>query len=117
MVSEIEKSNRSLTIVESKQDYLDRLQLALQQSHNCGAVHIKSVRMHEVFPGQGSWVGDVEVFELNGHPEAKRAYSWCHSEGRGDQIERFVAVLEIPPVVSPATAVRASLLAERKREK
>jgi len=34
-------------------------------------------------------------------------YGWRHREGQDDEGERFVAVLELPPVVSPETAVRA----------
>jgi hypothetical protein len=56
--------------------------------------------MHEVFRGQTVWHGEVEVFDLTGHPKAKRCYAWIHREGLGEQGERFVAVLEIPPVVS-----------------
>jgi len=41
-----------------------------------------------------------------------------HREGQDDQGERFVTVLEIPPVESPVTAVRASILADKqKRER
>jgi hypothetical protein len=35
-----------------------------------------------------------------GHPKAKRAYGWSHPEGKEDKDERFVTVLEIPPVKS-----------------
>jgi hypothetical protein len=58
---------------------------------------------------------EVEVFDLTGHPKAKRAYGWSHREGKNDDGERFVAVLEIPPVVSPITAVRASIIADKKK--
>jgi hypothetical protein len=59
----------------------------------------------------------VEVFDLNGHPKAKRAYGWTHLDGNQDERERFVAVLEIPPVESPVTAVRASIVADGKKGK
>jgi hypothetical protein len=59
----------------------------------------------------------VEVFALSGHPKAKKAYAWSHREGTNGQGERFVAVLEIPPVESPVTAVRASIVADGKKRK
>jgi hypothetical protein len=103
--------------VENKQDYIARLQVAVEQLHGCGAVYRATVPVHEVFQGQTVWQGEVEVFDLTGHPKAKRAYGWSHREGKDDQGERFVAVLEIPPVVSPITAVRASIMADAKKRK
>jgi hypothetical protein len=55
-----------------------------------------------------AWEGVVEVFNLTGHPKAKRCYAWSY---QGNKEEQFVTVLEIPPVVSPQTAVRASIAA------
>jgi hypothetical protein len=101
--------------VENKQDYISRLQVAVEQLHGCGAIHRETVPVHEVFRGQTVWQGEVEVFDLTGHPKAKRAYGWSHREGKNDEGERFVAVLEIPPVISPVTAVRASIIADRKK--
>jgi hypothetical protein len=101
--------------VENKQDYLARVQVAVSQLHNCGATYVETVPVNEVFRGQTVWQGEVEVFDLNGHPKAKRAYAWSHREGKNDEGERFVAVLEIPPVVSPVTAVRASIMSDAKK--
>ena len=98
----------------NKQEYLDRLQLAVQHLHNCAAVWRQTVPVHEVFRGKTAWKGEVEVFDLTGHTKAKRAYAWSHREGPNDQGERFVAVLELPPVVSPETAVKAALVSELK---
>jgi hypothetical protein len=103
--------------VANKKDYLARLQVAVSQLHNCGATWRESVLVREVFQGKTLWNGDVEVFDLNGHPKAKRAYGWSHPEGEGNQGERFVAVLEIPPVTSPEVAVKISIVADLKKKK
>jgi hypothetical protein len=103
--------------VANKQDYLARLEVTVSQLHNCGAAWRETVPVHEVFQGQTVWQGEVEVFDLTGHPKAKRAYAWSHREGQNDEGERFVTVLEIPPVVSPITAVRASIMADAKNRK
>ena len=95
--------------------YIVTLQMVIRDLHGCGSKHIESVPVHEVFRGQTVWQGIVEVFDLNGHPKAKRCYAWSHREGRSDEGERFVAVLEIPPVESPETAVRASIVADAKK--
>ena len=103
--------------VANKQEYLDRLQVAVQHLHNCAAVHRKTVPVHEVFKGQTVWQGEVEVFDLTGHPKAKRCYAWSHLDGKKDERERFVAVLEIPPVESAVTAVRVQIVKDVKAEK
>jgi len=101
--------------VANKREYLDRLQVAIQELHKCGAIWSQTVPVHEVFRGQTVWRGEVEVYDLTGHPKAKRCYAWSHREGPKDQGERFVAVLEIPPVNSPKTAVQASIVSDSKK--
>jgi hypothetical protein len=98
-----------------KKDYIARVQVAVSQLHNCGATWRETVPVHEVFRGQTVWQGEVEVFDLSGHAKAKHAYAWSHREGENDEGERFVAVLEIPPVESAVTAVRASIIADKKK--
>jgi hypothetical protein len=102
--------------VANKQNYLARLQTAIMHLHGCGAVHRDTVPVHEVFRGETVWKGEVEVFDLNGHPKAKRCYGWSHPEGDDNRGERFVAVLEIPPVDSPQTAVKASIVSDLKNQ-
>lgn len=98
----------------NRQDYLARIQVAIQQLHQCGAVHRNTVPVQEVFRGKTIWQGDVEVFDINGHPKANRCYGWSHADGKDDKGERFVTVLEIPPVSSPETAVKVAVAAEIK---
>jgi hypothetical protein len=74
------------------------------------------VPVHEVFQGKTVWRGEVEVFDLHQHPTAKHCYAWSHREGPDDQGERFVAVLEIPPVDSAQKAVRAAIVQQAKSE-
>jgi hypothetical protein len=103
--------------MESKQDYLSRVQTAVQHLHNCGARWLRTVPVREVFRGKVAWEGDVEVFALSGHPKAKRAYAWAHLDGPKDEKTRFVAVLEIPPVKDAKTAVQASIVADSKAQR
>lgn len=103
--------------MENKTDYIARVQVALMQLHNCGALWRETVPVHEVFRGETVWQGDVEVFDLNGHPKTSRAYAWSHRQGANDEGERFVTVLEVPPVNSPITAVRASIMADAQERK
>lgn len=57
--------------------------------------------------------GAVCVFDLVGHPTAKRAYAWSHEAGEGGK-RRFVVVLHAGPVDSPVAAVRAPIVAEHR---
>ncbi|HEX3797379.1 MAG TPA: hypothetical protein VH413_01660 [Verrucomicrobiae bacterium] len=98
----------------NKSDYIARLQVAVSQLHDCGAVHRATVPVHETFQGKTVWQGDVEVFDLHGHPKAKRAYAWSHLDGAKDERERFVAVLEIPPVDSAQKAVQVQIVKDVK---
>ena len=100
----------------NKQEYIDRLQVAVSQLHNCGAIHRQTVPVHERFQGKTIWNGEVEVFDLNGHPKAKRAYAWSHRHGPDDQGERFVAVLEVPPVDSAQRAVQVQIVKDAKEK-
>jgi hypothetical protein len=85
------------------------------QLHSCGAIWHKTVTVHEVFRGQAVWKGEVEVFNLKGHPKVKRCYGWAHRNGKNDKGERFITVLEIPPVESASTAVRVSKHRRRRQ--
>ncbi len=98
-----------------KSEYLERLKAAVEKMHGGQAVYTATVPVHEVFQGQTVWQGEVEIFDLSGHPKAKRDYAWSHAEGVNDFDERFVAVLELPPVDSPKTVVKAAIVAEFKR--
>ncbi len=98
----------------NKRDYIARVQVAVSQLHNCGAIWRSTLPVHEVFRGQTVWKGDVEVFDLTGHPKAIRAYAWSHLDGANDERERFVAVLEIPPVDSAQKAVQVQIVKDVK---
>lgn len=95
-------------------DYIAEIQAAFLRLHGCDATYIETVPVHEEFQGQTVWQGDVEVFDLEGHPKATRGYGWGHVTGQNDEARRYVVVLELPPVTSPETAVRAAIMAEVK---
>jgi len=101
--------------VANKETYIFTLQMVIRDLHGCGSTHVGTMPVHETFRGQTVWQGRVEVFDLKGHPKAKRCYAWSHLDKADDSEERFVAVLEIPPVVSAESAVRASIVADGKK--
>ncbi len=93
----------------------DALREAIWHMHHCGSVWVESVPVRETFQGQVVWEGEVQVFDMTGHPAARRCYAWSHAtEGTK---RRFYAVLHAPPVDSPIAAVRASIVADARAKK
>lgn len=100
----------------NQSDYIEELKAAILNVHGAIATHVETVPVTEEFQGETVWQGEVEVFTLSGHPKAKRAYGWGFvvNENQG---RKYVAVLEIPPVTSPLTAVQAAIMSEIKHGK
>jgi hypothetical protein len=91
---------------------LANIQKAVEKAAECAATHLETVAVVEGFAGQIIWQGEVEIFTLESHAKAKRAYGWQIGDGKDAQ---FTAVLEIPPVDSPNTAVRAAIAAKARQ--
>jgi len=91
---------------------IEALAEAIHNLHGCEALWVKAVPVKETFQGQTVWEGVVQVFELQGHPEATRCYAWSYETEGGKR--RFFAVLHKPPVDSPQAAVRAAIVAEHR---
>ena len=72
--------------------------------HGCESLHVESVAVKEVFEGQTIRESKVEVFDLVGHRQAKRAYAWSYRDG--NQNKTF-AVLEISSQHNLAVIARA----------
>jgi len=90
-----------------------QLRRAVESQHGGTAKLAQSVPVKETFGGKTVWEGVVQVFDLTGHPKAKRAYTWSSPIGGSDK-RRFFAVLYVPPITSPLDAVRAAIVAEHK---
>ncbi len=105
--------------MKDKFDYLYRLKLEIERLHKRPACYLRTHWVDVTVLGETglvgdktAWVGDVEVFALTKHPKAKICYAWSRREGKNDEGERIVVVLEIPPVDSPQAAVRASIVSD-----
>jgi hypothetical protein len=98
-------------------EYIEDMRRAVEHLHGCKAVYVRTEPITEIFRGETVWEGDVEIFDLTGHPKSKRAYAWRHKDGPADSLDRYVAVLEYPPIDSAQKAVQAAIVAEIKRNK
>lgn len=88
-------------------------QRAILAVHGATARHVESVPVREVFNKLVAWEGVVEVYEITGHPKAKRCYAWTY-EDAGKR--KTVAVLELPPVDSAETAVKVAIAAKAREQ-
>ena len=91
---------------------IEQLREAVEVMHHCKARHEQSVPIVEMFGQKTVWEGVVESFAITGHPKAKRCYAWSFLEGNEP---RYITVLEIPPVESPQTAVRAAIVSKAQK--
>ncbi len=88
-------------------DYLEELTKAVRKRHGREAEHMQTVLVKERSEGTDVWDGAVEVFGLRWNPRAKRCYAWGEPKDEGGW--DITTVLEIRPVVSPHTAVKAAI--------
>jgi hypothetical protein len=93
--------------------YRKALVKAFRDLHECEAEYLETVPVIERFQGKTVWEGEVEVFDLTGHPKASRGYAWAYDKAKGSEI---VAVLELPPVISPKTAVQAAIVGKIREQ-
>ena len=91
---------------------VERLRQAIEISHRCKAVHIRSTRVIEGCEGETTWEGIVEIFDLLDHPVAKRCYAWSFMDNgaRG-----YTIILDASPVNTPEIAVKAALAAQARQ--
>jgi hypothetical protein len=105
-------SSRSREMVERVSERIENIKKAVESHAGCRATHVESNPVTEGYLNQIVWEGVVEVFDLDGHPKANRAYGWQFWEGKNAQ---YTVVLGIPPIDSPNAAVRASIAAEAEK--
>ncbi len=91
---------------------VDALREAIKYTHGVDSKFLESVPVHETFEGAIVWDGEVQVFELVRHPQARKAYAWSHETEPGRR--RFYAVLHVGPVDSAVAAVRAAIVADAR---
>ena len=92
---------------------IESLKAAIERMHNVTATFAQAVPVREEFEGAVVWEGVVHVFDVEGHPNANRAYAWS-SPMKDTDNRRIFAALHIGPIQSPIDAVRAAIVAENR---
>ena len=86
---------------------------AIYDRHGVKAIHVGTECVLETVRGKVVWKGEVEVFTISGHPEARLCYAWTYKEGPTEQV---AAVLGVPPIRTELDAVRAFIADEVKKQ-
>jgi hypothetical protein len=89
------------------------LQDAILAMHGCESIYRRTEWVRESLQGKIPWDGLVRVFKLIEHSKAKYCYAWSYREGNET---KSTAVLGIPPVDSPQSAVKAAIAFKGRRE-
>jgi len=93
----------------------DQLKQAVESQHGGRATFAQAVPIREMHGQELVWQGTVHIFDLAGHPAAKRAYAWSYELADGKR--RMFAVLHAGPITGPREAVRAAIVAEARTGK
>ena len=88
-------------------EYIENLGKAIAAMHECRCEHFGTEHVREEHNGELVWEGDVEIFQLDGHPDAMTAYGWGWEVDTGDI--KYIGILSVPPVESATAAVRAAV--------
>jgi hypothetical protein len=89
-----------------------KLKVAIEGQHG-GTAHLAYIdAVSETRQGRPVEGGLVFVFDLEGHPEAARAYGWTSQVGEDER--RFHVVLQVPPIASVQHAVQSITLADSR---
>jgi len=93
-------------------EYIEKLQAEIRATHGCDSRHVSTNRVRALWDFRLAWQGDVETFDLIDHSAAARCYAWTYEDGGQP---RIAAVLELPPINSPFTAVDAFIASQNDR--
>ena len=94
---------------------IEALKGVILKLYDCHATHVSTAPVHETFEGKTVWEGAVEVFDVAGHPRTKQCYAWEYQDDEGHL--HYTAVLKLPPVKTPADAVKAAIVAKVRDER
>lgn len=98
--------------MSKRSDYYDSLEAAIVIGHKCQSTHRATVYVHERTEyGLTIWKGNVEVFNLKGHPAATTCYAWKDNEGERSNI---FTILGNDFINSAQKAVEATICADQQ---
>ena len=96
-------------------DNPDALKQSIEKLHGCEATLRGPEIVIERFEGSTVWEGLVHVFSIDGHESATVCYAWTMPTDESEK-RRTCTVIGIPPINTPADAVRAAIVAIHKKQ-
>jgi hypothetical protein len=93
-------------------EYREKLKEAIERKAQCAVKYLHTQPLRLVEDGQVTWKGKVEVFQLDGHPEAKIAFGWGIPVDANKT--EFITVIGVPPLETPIVAVKAYLASKNR---
>ena len=76
-------------------NYIEDLQSVIEKLHGTRAKHVETVPVTETFEGETIWTGEVEVFDLANHPDAKRVFAWAYDYEDPDKPTQHALILGV----------------------
>ena len=92
-------------------EYRENLKDGIERKALCQVRYLHTQPVRLVEDGRVTWSGKVEVFQLDGHTEAKQAFGWGIPNGQGKM--EYFTVIGRPPLDSAIQAVKAYLASRR----
>jgi hypothetical protein len=86
--------------------YIQTLRTLIQTSCKCPTRYSQTIKVKEEAEGKVLFEGNVELFDLGGHPTARQCFAW--GTKREDGRMEYTTILN-PPAKSAAEAVRLHL--------
>jgi hypothetical protein len=93
-------------------EQIKHIEETLDKAFKLESKHLETLKVFESFQGKVVFDGDVEVFDITGHPETSRCYAWAEKTATGND---STVILEQPPIKNALDAVRAALATKAKR--
>lgn len=90
----------------------EKLQEVIRRRYGCESIHVQTQPVFYEPHDSSAGMVEVEVFDLVNYPRAKRCYGWHHITLDVNEGIRYIAVLEIPPVISATAAVKEAMAEE-----
>jgi hypothetical protein len=93
-------------------EYKSNLKDGIEHRANCKATYAQTQPVKVAADGKVLWKGKVEIYRLEGHPQAQLAFGWGYQNAQ-KKVE-YVTIIGIPPLDNPVSAVKAFLASHGK---
>ena len=88
-------------------EYIKNLGDAIAAVHECRCSHFGSEHVREEHEGKLVWEGDVEIFQIEDHADARVAYGWAWQDSSNEI--QYIGILNSPPINCANDAVKAAI--------